>query len=713
MVELKKRGKHLELRFVCEYGVETFSNIDGFLILQEQGSFILNPIVDYFNLISTTSAQSLSSHLQWIGDAFLKLNVKQLPSTEDGWTHLVLGIYRFIFTRADSNASVKSRCVIWQYARQLLQILQDNDVIPVSIYLPVTKNLDSVDISSYRDQLIGQRPVEKVLTNSVDKLLVPVNFGRPDAIYLDEIRDSLAHRRMILFSVLSDYWSKIKANYLFGEELISTVSLDELKDKCKAYKQFGNELHPCDFRNGLLGLQNTLALSVYANQGYLVTQSDRYPSAKQKQKVLGVSLDEYNFPKGETHTKRAGGTRGALFKHIFSNSSLPPNFLTEDRLLIEKSSEGQQTLNWMIGSLTTSDAAVICSLLIMLNPKFTPASILRAKVYDKNDRHYLIETDGNWSFSLEKRRAKDMKTEELDTLSLEIISTIIEMTAVRRNYLKKVNHPAADLLFLPVGVTSNKLVIGQPAIDSRILSGKSVEGVWLGDYYPELELSENGLGRGTISASKIRATEGVLEWFRTGSLTAMTKRLGNTQKVVLTHYLPKPLLNAWNARLIRRFQNLWIAVASANEPFLLEVTDFNNLADLHVFLKDMLNLHSRTSSPLAEELYSRFSYMSAESSLTDKPDGSLHVAISTHTLSALYTYYYIALNAGLDAEKINYQDALTGLSPRYFIDLAQLLIKVLPEHNKPEFNDAHYEAQSIALNKSSSLGWGQLFAAKG
>lgn len=710
MIELQKIGKHLQIRAVDEYANEHLFNIDSFLILGSEYKVLLDPILQYLSLISSTSAKSTCKHVQWIGDALNVLKVRSLPINEPDWTRLILGIHRFVLTRKDSKASVKTRCVIWQYVRQLLQIVQENDVFPISIYLPATRNLDSVDISSYRDQLIGQKPPEKVVASKVNKLLVPIEFGKPDAFYLDEIRDNLAHRRKVLYGALSDYWSKIRVNYEFGAELIKTVNWNELKNQCKSYKQFGDEPHPCDFRKGIDGLKNTLALSIYGNHGFLVTQSDRYPHTNKKRQSM--LIDDYNFPKGETSTMRAGGTRNALFDYIFSDLNLPPNFLTENRKLMNKSSEGKQALNWMIGSLITTDVTVICSLLMMLNPKFTPASLLRARIYDNNEKSYLIETDGQWSFSIEKKRAKSMKTEELDSLSVEVISTIIEMSSVRRTYLKKLNDPAAELLFIPVGVTSNKIVAGIITIENRILSGKDLAGVWLGDYYPELELDDNGLGRGAISASKIRATEGVLEWFRTGSLTAMRRKLGNTQKVVLTHYLPKPLLDAWNTRLIRRFQNLWIAVAAADEKFLLEVTDFNNLTDLHVFLKDLLNLHNRSGSPLAEELHAKFSYLKEGSSKEEKPEGSLYVAISTNTLSVLYTYYYVALNAGLSSEQMNYQDALTGLSPKYFIDLAQLLIKTLPDHNMPEFNNSHHEAQLIALDKASNMTWGRLFAVR-
>ena len=709
MVQLQADGAHLHIRVVCEHGKERLFNIDGFVTLGVDTNAILDPMVQYLNLLSATSARLQASRIQWLADALVELKVRQLPQTELAWSRLFLDIHRFFLTRNDSKASIRTRLETWADTLLLLEKVQENDVFPISTYLPPCKRLEAVDISSYRDQLLGQSPAEEIKAGTVDKLLVSVEIGKQDAAYLENIRDELARRRKVLRDVLGNYWSKIRANYEFGKELIASVDWDNLVQRCKAYRYTKDDLHPADYRRGLEGLANSLAISINGNNSYLITQADRRPTSWQKENRETPTVAEYNFP--SSNFGFAGGSREALFEHVISDSRLPPNFVTKERMLVGQPTELHQALNWMIGSLSLSDVTVICSLLIMLNPKFTPSSILNAKVHDNNENEYLIETDGQWSFSVEKKRVKAMKTAGLDPLSVEIISTIIEMTEVRRAYLKEQRHSAANLLFLPVSILHNKLAAGKTTLNNQILTGCNQTGTWLGDYYPELE--KNGLARATITASKIRTTEGVLEWFRTGSVTAMSKKLGNTQKVVLTHYLPKPLINAWNTRLIRRFQNLWISVAAANEPFLLDVTDFNSLADLHIFLTDMLQLHVISSSPLGSELHERFSFLITDDISAEKSEGSLEIAISTNTLTTLYSYFYAAINAGLSREQMDAIDPRSGLSPRYFIDLSQFLIKALPKHNMTEFRHAHDNAQAIAIAKSSSLGWERFFVTKG
>ncbi|MNF41347.1 hypothetical protein D3C84_223710 [compost metagenome] len=211
-----------------------------------------------------------------------------------------------------------------------------------------------------------------------------------------------------------------------------------------------------------------------------------------------------------------------------------------------------------------------------------------------------------------------------------------------------------------------------------------------------------GLGPGTVTFRKIRCTEGVLEWFKTKNIRAVSKKLGNTEKVAIEHYIPKTLLDAWNIRMIRRFQNLWISVASASEDFLLDITDFGTLADLHAFLRDMLMLHSENDSPLSDLLHQKFGILAGEDTQTapDK-DAHLHVSISKGSLSALYTYQAAVIALGLPADKLDKIDIITGISPRHFLSLADLLQSQLPLDKNPEYVACHNAAMQYASETSN------------
>lgn len=293
---------------------------------------------------------------------------------------------------------------------------------------------------------------------------------------------------------------------------------------------------------------------------------------------------------------------------------------------------------------------------------------------------------------------------------LGVISTLIHEFAPLRRDLSESNDSKASLLFLPYG--KHKVAAPIPSAAVGYISGKVAIGktlVWLGSIYPELV--SGGLIAGTVTFKKIRNTEGVLEWFRTKSLRAVARKLGNTEKVVLQHYIPQALLDAWNTRMIRRFQNLWLSVAAANEEFLLDVTDFESLADLHAFLRDMLQMHSATDCPLAELLHSKFPALSkVEQSHAPCVDAHLHVAISKGALSALYAYQAAAIDIGLSGDVLDEGDAITGISPRHFMSLADLLQSQLPGDKNPEYVACHEAAMRFASNPENRGKWAALMA---
>lgn len=708
MIELRLTENSTSILIQDEFGNKKEFVLDGFHQMKEEARILLDPIVSHMRRVDVSSARSFCRNVEWINNMLTRFHLTQLPGHKSDWSDFIFKLHEYVFTTRDRNYSLKSRGRVWTVVSQILAIWKESGVIPFSIYLPPTARVKRDVIHQFRDQLLGQTPMNKVTNYKLDKLVGSFELSISDEDYFDNLSTNLATTRNCIYSVLLDYWKTIKENYEYGKKLISSVEMESLVDECFNYRLMGKQYHPCDYRNGIIGLRNLLALSKYHNNGDLLSNKSR---ANWRKSGGSPTPAQTYIRVNSWVTTRAGGLGNVLYKHILSNTTLPSNFVTPDRLMNRRNAEVRQTFNWMLGNLSPNDVAVICGLLMMLNPQFTPSAILNAKVTDKNNKSYLFSLDGVVSFSIEKKRAKQMKTSSLDELSFDIITTILEMSESRRARLKLDNQVASNLLFLPVNIRTNKLILGKDRLSSQLLSGSCQRSVWLGDYYPELE--ENGLGRGTISPSKIRTTEGVLEWFKTGSITAMSKKLGNSHKVAIKHYLPAPLLDAWNTRLIRRFQNLWIAVASSHETFALEVTDFQTLDELHVFMRDILNLHKQGSSPLADELHNNFSNLSHFPPNNKNRSGSLHVAINESNLTLLYTYFMSAIALGSSLDTLTLADPETGLSPKYFIDLAHLLIHKLPTHNEPSIQSAHFSAYASAERMVGQVRWGDLIVMRG
>lgn len=679
-------------RLICighdELGREIRSDQSALLILGNDLDRFLSPILDALRLKRSTTIRGSFPKLKSLGEALTHLGVTRLPQSESGWQTLVINIHRFILTRTDRKSSLMTRCSgDWVAVRGFLVSLVDRGLIPVSTYLPpVREALDSLNIAPYLDRLLGQLPSQVVRASaSIDKLMCPISLARTDAEYLDELRDTLSSRRHLLKEVLTKHWRHIKTNMEFGKTLLASVDWNELEPLIESHLQ--GDSYPAYPLNDLDRLANYLAVIHYEYDGCPWSEGDFQEKYREceflpKQSALRSIA---NFAKRLGAPQAPYGSGGWSARNV---------------------------LWWWQGRISHFDVSLIAALLIMLHPSWTPSAVLFAKVANRHGKQYLDLSDGGPGYEITKHRAKAMKHEILDPLAHEIVATLIEESSLLRQSLLVIGDSKASLLFLPWG--KEKIVAPIPSAAPSYISGKTSRYktgamTWLGSVYPELVHS--GLISGAITFKKIRNTEGVLEWFRTKSLRAVARKLGNTEKVVLQHYIPKAVLDAWNTRMIRRFQNLWISVAAANEEFLVEVTDFGNLAELHAFLRDILQLHGATDSPLAEMLHHRFQLLSDhEYSQNVRGKGHLHVAISTGALSALYSYQAIVIELGLSEQILDRTDTVTGLSPRHFMSLADLLQSQLPVDKNPDYVACHNMAVSLANKSENRAKWAALMA---
>lgn len=631
-----------------ELGKETRSDLTPLLTLGADLDRFLKPILDTMRLKRPATIRGEISKLKSLGEALRHFQVTRLPQDESGWQTLIVNIHRFLLTRSDSKSSLMTRCSSnWLTVRGFLMALVDAGIAPISVYVPpVRETLDAVDITPYQNRLLGQSSAEVVSTNApTDKLICSVSLARTDAEYLEELRDTLSSRRHLLKTVLARHWGYIKANMEFGKNLLASVDWNELEPLVESHPQRDHKNHPAFPLRSLEGLANYLTIIRYKYDGCPLSDDD----------LRKLNREHHYIP------------RQASFGTI---ENLARTLGAPEAPYGCGGWSARTALWWWLGRINHFDVSLIAALLIMLHPSWNPSAVLFARVTNRHGKKYLDLDDDGFSYEVTKHRAKAMKRETLDPLAYEIISTLIEESAPLRRDLQEAGDSRASLLFLPYG--RQKIAAPIPSSAPGHLSGKvpKVKSiVWLGSMYPEL--IEGGLGLGTVTFKKIRNTEGVLEWFRTKSLRAVSRKLGNSERVVLDHYIPKALLDAWNVRMIRRFQNLWLSVAAANEEFLLDVTDFSSLADLHAFLRDMLKMHAATNSPLAELLRQRFSALSSEEPRSSAGlDTHLHVAISKGALSVLYSYQAAVIDLGLAGEALDKPDIISGLSPRHFMCFA-------------------------------------------
>ncbi|MDN3615873.1 hypothetical protein [Vibrio gallaecicus] len=367
--------------------------------------------------------------------------------------------------------------------------------------------------------------------------------------------------------------------------------------------------------------------------------------------------------------------------------------------------------DWCFGFLRNADIGCLIALLMMLNPKFTYISLLQAKVKYIDDTPLLELDDLGMSFSITKARASDMKKESLDDVSLGIIEFLHEVREKHLHLIK--NKRQENFLFLAYSRKSKGLVNPDSCKVDKIITGteskssteQGCKQTHLSSHFPSL--LGVGLGLGAINHSKIRASEGVLEWFRTGSIASVSRVLGNTKKVALKYYIPEPLIAQYNTRLVRRFQNLLIMTATFKEEYCLEAVDFNSWQEIHHFLLTILE-DEGNKSPLIEHLRS----LSSEGT-SGEMKGKLDVPLSENTLTALYLYRLAALNSSVSSKSLSIVDDATRLSPFAFITLAEHLINSLPTSKESRISQMHIRATEHAAMLLNKTSWCNLFVSKG
>lgn len=593
------------------------------------------------------------------------------------WQQFVYGMFDYHICRPDRNSSLQSRKFVWNhFIAPTFEFLRDYEgLIPVAVEI-IRCHEDVDEREAVPQRLLGERP-SKPIEKWATKLMVNISLARKDAEYLDEVRDALAHRRATLERCLLRWWDQVKRHYEYGQARVKAVDWKKLDAEIESGRYI---IRPNNRSNG----QYHFAVGV---------------DGEEIGKFLAMLTRDHNGVfKNQTLEEDPRLPRPGTIKFLPDAPAVVSNLVTKT-----------QRLNWMLGNLCSMDIAVCMAILIMRNPKFTPHALLNAKILDAHGRNFLEIGDERVSYRVNKARAKSMKSSALDELSVDIVRTVIDMGRTHRLRFKNESSPLSNFLFFVTD--AGRRAPPSPSL-ARLLSGTQQfrRNGYIGNLFPEL--GEAGLTVGTITFAKIRHTEGVLEWFRKGTLGAMSRMLGNKKRVSVNHYLPKALLTVWNARLIRRFQNLWISIAAAKEDFLLEVTDFHSLSELHEFLTQMLSHHRPDSSPLAEALHEVFATAKGFKRIASKgavKDAFLSVPISKQTLSALYLYQDSCLSAGVAGAELDRRQTATSITPRQFLDLAELMRHRLPEHRDSAIREAHEAAVKLADELRSKVKWQDLF----
>lgn len=584
------------------------------------------------------------------------------PETSVDWNVFLLRFFQFCLTNTNfSQAKTLTRTKRWTTEFNVfLNHLKDEEIIPIDVVIPII-NQKKVRSLAIDQHILGQKRKHiPISSEATQKLLVDISFGMTDSDYLDNVEKKCRQLVGIIKDVCLTHWNGLMKDAELGRQMAAKVTDVDIESAMTEAKY--GEIVP---------------FVSYPGPRFVKYASPLHPDGVHWALALvRCSLNSSS----DIHCVSAMAMRFSPFSNLtlFRSKTRRMTYSALDRITSMKTEQWEQLPSnarfyRFAGLISPLDVGAACCLLTIEHAQFTSESLQNALLLNVRGKPRLLLTDNNERsiLCLDKPRSGKLKSAALSELAQGIVRDIVRLTAPVREVLKRAGHSAWRYLFLGV-TTLNSSPGVLSALSATAQSLTRNEGITLVNLYPEL--AQNGLGLGGFDYRRLRNTIGIIRWFETGSILEMSRTLGNSRKVALENYLPPALLHAWNTRIIRRFQNSLIVLAAHDEPYLLEVTDFSNLADLQHFIAQLILDYPSKTSPLADEVHRRLGGDSlSPSDALVSATGCLNVRLSPRSLAYLYAFRDLALQT-LSAEQQDKVDTLSGLSPRKFIDMAQLFI---------------------------------------
>lgn len=237
---------------------------------------------------------------------------------------------------------------------------------------------------------------------------------------------------------------------------------------------------------------------------------------------------------------------------------------------------------------------VFASLLILEHPKITPAWLQEWELFDKKGKKIGLKQTGNQWIAVSFKNRKGSTTAQQEVILTEnsklIVEELIKHTRFAREALKKKGN--SDYRY--VMLTASMQKANRPKVIGKQLSkqGKYHQALVTDSYDDNKQLilsrSETKKLAEIITPRNIRKARGLQIYLETKSLKAVSEALGHNELRInlMESYLPKPLMDYFNKRWIRQFQNAIIFEALKDSPCLFDALDFDESA-----LNEFLNNH--------------------------------------------------------------------------------------------------------------------------
>ncbi len=635
---------------------------------------------------SLASAKKLRTLLKTLGDYYV--NRPADISDEKSLYSLLFDFRAHWYTTDKISQRLDSRNCYWDVFIQFFKFLMETNIIPTVVIPPGNPKLHRRDIFT-RSSLTDKPNLKSKEIGESINTLVPISLARSDEDYLDELNIQFRTARDVFLKCAKEEIKGLQASITEGESLIQSVEYELLNSKIKESMNTAKPYHE----------------KIKKEESGIFNGKKRCYEVSRPVCLFGPTHpDGHKNCLARVHHEHGG------YYQFYADSKRFSKDPALKYLPIAITSAKQ--FGSHLGLLTCRSAIPFFVYFLIRYPRFNVESLALVEVEGKNGGTQFISTAGeessNVRFKVTKERAKSEKSELLDNESKQMLDLLLRLTEPLRAYLKKNGDPAYNKLWVcggstglespyTVSIEQIRRHFGSKAyrVDDATLT-KSTQGIAERSFlnsHAELKPYIH-----TANLSRLRTTAGLIRWFESGGdAQAVARALGNTVRVSLDHYIPKPLQVLMNKRMIRRFQNLLIVSATVGESYFLDATDFVTLDDLHIFLSQMLEGDKSNGSELLSELQSRMGYSRnnvSENCHVDLNDNrQIAIKVSAENLALLFLYEEYLDNPGINASSKVLHDTSTDTTPIFWAELSRTLrLAITRDSMRREFNFIYEQA---------------------
>ncbi|MDK9764911.1 hypothetical protein KI743_23170 [Vibrio sp. D420a] len=249
-------------------------------------------------------------------------------------------------------------------------------------------------------------------------------------------------------------------------------------------------------------------------------------------------------------------------------------------------------LNTELNLPTKSTLNVLLTLLVMEHPLITPSWLAKWDLFDVNGNMVGYKQVGNQhiAVSCKSRKGATKAQQEvvLNDLSKSIVEFLIQHTRMSREHLKQ----KGDVNWRKMILTATNTNVIRPNNLNVTLHSAIDFYDWLQDrslFDKNSDITQKDVKNISEihSLRSVRRHKGFQIYLETRSMDAVAEALGHENKnaYLLTSYLPKPLMDFFNARWVRQFQNAILLEAMKDSVHRLDAVNMS-ARDIEEFLNN-------------------------------------------------------------------------------------------------------------------------------